>query len=254
MRRTQALRKRTVVEGSERALTVRGIVKDFGGVRALDGVDMELEPAEVLGLIGPNGSGKTTLVNCISGQLRADRGTVCLAGKDVTRSGPRGRARLGIARTFQTPRLFPELTVAENVEVGLSAATGRRTNHRHGVEALLERMGLTDSAREAVVGLPYGLQRRVELARVLAGRPSFLLLDEPAAGLNDHETAALLLFIREVVGQFRCGVLLIDHDMALMMKASDRVHVLDEGRVIFRGAPDEAFRQDHVVEAYLGVE
>jgi len=234
-------------------LRAAGIVKRFGGVRALDGADMELYPNEVLGLIGPNGSGKTTLVNCISGQLRLDDGVISLGGLDLAGKSRAERARRGLARTFQTPKLFHELTVTENVQVGLSASKLARLDGRQTVEHLISRLQLTDVARTAVSGLPYGQQRRIELARALAGNPSFLLLDEPAAGLNDSETAELQGFIREICADYACGVLLIDHDMALVMKASDRLQVLDEGRVIFHGAPADAFKQPHVVEAYLGI-
>jgi branched-chain amino acid transport system ATP-binding protein len=215
-------------------------------------VDLEVGEREVLGLIGPNGSGKTTLVNCISGVLEIDGGEIALRSRRVTRASRPRRARAGLARTFQTPRLFAELTVRENVAVGLTAL-GRRRGRGDRVQPLLERLGLHELSRQVVSSLPYGHQRRVEIARALAGEPSLLLLDEPAAGLNDAETAEL----RELLGEIRgdgCSILVIDHDMSLIMGVSDRIQVLDEGRVIFSGAPEEAFKQKDVVEAYLGTE
>jgi ABC-type branched-subunit amino acid transport system ATPase component len=234
------------------SLQARGIVKRFGGATALAGVDLELGEREVLGLIGPNGSGKTTLVNCISGVLPIDEGRIVLDGRELTHSSRVRRSRQGVARTFQTPRLFRELTVDENVTIGANAAE-RRSRSRERIEALLGRLGLYEMRREVVSRLPYGYQRRVEIARALASEPTVLLLDEPAAGLNDTETAELLELILEVRSEHACAAVLIDHDMALVMKASNRVQVLDEGKVIFAGAPEDAFKQDHVVEAYLGV-
>jgi ABC-type branched-subunit amino acid transport system ATPase component len=231
-------------------LTATNIVKRFAGVTALAGVDLELGEREVLGLIGPNGSGKTTLVNCISGVLAVDNGEIALRGSALTRKSRAGRARAGLARTFQTPRLFADLTVRENVTVGLNARAGRGQDGAD-VEALLVRLGLQDVSRHVVASLPYGYQRRVEIARALAGEPRVLLLDEPAAGLNDAETAELRALLREISGD-ECSIIVIDHDMTLIMGVSDRIQVLDEGRVIFTGAPEDAFRHKQVVEAYLG--
>jgi branched-chain amino acid transport system ATP-binding protein len=218
---------------------------------ALRGVTLELAEGEILGLIGPNGSGKTTLVNCISGVLGIDEGRITLGERNITKAARMRRARSGLARTFQSPRLFMELSVRENVEVGGNAVRGGRREMRTRVDSLLRRLDLSDISRRVVSSLPYGYQRRVEIARALVGEPDVLLLDEPAAGLNDVETSglrALLLEIRE--GE--CGIIVIDHDMSLIMNVSDRVQVLDEGHVIFMGAPEDAFKQQAVVEAYLG--
>jgi ABC-type branched-subunit amino acid transport system ATPase component len=235
-------------------LTANNIVTRFGGVTALAGVDLELAQGEVLGLIGPNGSGKTTLVNCISGVLEIDSGEISLQGKRLTRSARVRRARAGLARTFQNPRLFVDLTVRENVAVGLNAL-GQRTRRGHErVSHLLERLRLAQYSRTVVKDLPYGYQRRVEIARALAGSPSVLLLDEPAAGLNDVETAELRDLLHELRHDDEISIIVIDHDMSLIMGVSDRIQVLDEGQVIFIGAPGDAFKQQHVVEAYLGTQ
>jgi branched-chain amino acid transport system ATP-binding protein len=205
----------------------------------------------VLGLIGPNGSGKTTLVNCISGVMPISSGNIALDGRDITHWSRVRRARAGVARTFQNLQLFRELTVSENIGVGLNASlrSGRR---REVVRELMSRLGLADLARVVVSQLPNGHQRRVEIGRALAGRPKILLVDEPAAGLNDAETADLRVLLSEVRTEFGCSILLIDHDMSLVLKVADRVQVLDEGKVIFVGPPGEAFQQKNVVEAYLG--
>jgi branched-chain amino acid transport system ATP-binding protein len=230
-------------------LTTRNVVRRFGGVIALGGVDLELERGEILGLIGPNGSGKTTLVNCISGVLPVHEGEISLEGTAITRARRQQRAYAGLARTFQTPRLFAELSVRENVSVGRNAARRRSSKD---VESLLNRLRLSEVAREAVSGLPYGYQRRVEIARALVGSPSVLLLDEPAAGLNDAETQELLELLLAIRSEESCAIIVIDHDMNLVINISDRVQVLDEGTVIFVGAPPDVFKQPHVVEAYLG--
>jgi ABC-type branched-subunit amino acid transport system ATPase component len=233
-------------------LEAKELTRRFGGVVALDHLDLSLSAHEILGLIGPNGSGKTTLVNCISGVLEIDEGEIALDGAAIARSSRMRRAKAGLARTFQNLRLFRDLTVRENVTAGCACANAARGGAGD-VDALMARLRLTGMAREVVSALPYGYQRRVEIARALAGRPRVLLLDEPAAGLNAAETAELRELLGEIRAQEDCSIVLIDHDMNLVLEVSDRVQVLDDGRVIYSGAPKEAFRQQHVVEAYLGL-
>lgn len=235
-------------------LTATNIVKHFGGVTALAGVDLEVGEGEILGLIGPNGSGKTTLVNCVSGVLRIDEGEIRLEGRKLNRASRTRRARAGIARTFQSPRLFSELSVRENVEVGVNALAHRGPSAaRRSVDSLLDRLELMNLSRQVVSSLPYGYQRRVEIARALVANPRVLLLDEPAAGLNDVETDELRGLLLELRERHDYAIVVIDHDMNLILKVSDRVQVLDDGRFIFAGAPEDAFKQQAVVEAYLGV-
>jgi len=235
-------------------LAVRNLVRRFGGLTALAGVDLDLAEGEILGLIGPNGSGKTTLVNCVSGVDRVTSGSVHLDGREITSWSRVRRARAGLARTFQNLRLFKELTVLENVAVARTAAGARKMRDGNSAGDLTARLGLEDRARSVVSRLPSGIQRRVEIARALATNPRVLLVDEPAAGLNDAETAELRQLLKEVRDQFGCSILLIDHDMSLVLRVADRVQVLDEGRSIFVGRPDEAFKQSRVVEAYLGIQ
>ena len=231
---------------------MRGVIKRFGGVTALAGVDLDLHPREVLGLIGPNGSGKTTLVHCLSGVVSVSDGSILLEDEEITGWSRARRAKLGLGRTFQNVQLFGGLTVRENITVGCNAQRRFGRGQAATVTDLIDRLDLSEVARSVVSSLPYGHQRRVEIARALAGAPTVLLLDEPAAGLNDAETAGLLQLLRKVRSDFDCSIIVIDHDMSLVMEASDRVQVLDEGNVIFVGAPREAFKQQNVVEAYLG--
>jgi len=235
-------------------LSVRGLVRRFGGLTALNGVDLDLGEHEILGLIGPNGSGKTTLVNCVSGVHRATAGTVFLDGREITGWSRVRRARAGLARTFQNLRLFKDLTVLENIS---AAQGGIQPGYRKSADQAAEltaRLGLETQARSVVSHLPNGTQRRVEIARALAVRPRVLLVDEPAAGLNDAETKELRQLLSDIRDEFACSILLIDHDMSLVLRVADRVQVLDEGKSIYIGRPDEAFKQTRVVEAYLGIQ
>jgi ABC-type branched-subunit amino acid transport system ATPase component len=225
------------------------VAKQFRGVRALDGVSLEARAGEVLGLIGPNGSGKTTLLNVVSGVLRPTTGTVTIAGRRADGRPPHRVARLGVARTFQQIRLFRDMTVAENVAVGAVA----RRRDASGVGAVLERTGLAGVGERLAGTLAYGLQRRVEIARALAGAPQLLLLDEPAAGMNETESDALLETIRSARDESGCTVVIVDHDLRLIMRLCDRIQVLAEGRTIRVGTPVEVRSDAAVIDAYLGV-
>lgn len=224
----------------------------FGGLTANDDVSLAMVPGEVLGLIGPNGAGKTTLVNILSGFQRPHAGRVKLAGRDMTGFKPAAFARAGIVRTFQAVRLFPRLTVAENVEVGLVARGTARAEARRQARAMLAELELPDCADLPASALSYGEERRVGLARALALAPRFLLLDEPAAGLAQAEAEKLKRSILAIRERHGCGILVIEHNMALVMSLCDRIHVLGGGKTIAEGLPDE-IRADPVVRtAYLG--
>lgn len=233
-------------------LEVREVSLAFSGVVALSDVSLSLRPAEILGLIGPNGAGKTTLVNVVSGYQPVDAGGVRVFGKDIIGMAPHGVARLGMARTFQGVRPFVGLSVAENVELGALGGGGSRRRAREIASAVLERVGLADSAEQMASALPYGHERRLALARALAMDPQLLLLDEPAAGLDEGETEEMLSLIRDLVAERRMAVLVIEHDMAMIRGLCHRVHVLARGETIFEGLPDQLSSDARVQEAYLG--
>lgn len=233
-------------------LIVRDVTKRFQGLAALQNVTLSLKTGEILGLIGPNGSGKTTLINVVTGLLRADGGQVMVGPIDVTNKPSYAVAHSGISRTFQTIRLFRELTVQENVEVAaLSIGFPRRLARMQATEALTE-MGISRWSDHLAGELPYGLERRVEVSRALAMKPRFLLLDEPAAGLNEDESAELMEILRPIPRQKHLGMLIVDHDMRLIMGLCNRLHVLSYGKTIGEGTPDEVRQIPAVVQAYLG--
>lgn len=234
------------------ALVVEGVTKDFVGLRALDSVSLRLEQGEILGLIGPNGSGKTTLINVMTGFLKPTAGRIKVNGVDITNWAPHKIAPLGLARTFQTIKLFVGLTVLENVEVAAVSAGLPRARARHRAYEVLERLGETHLADLPAGALPYGAERRVEIARALATDPNFLLLDEPAAGLNEAESDDLLQTLTSIPREIGCGMLIVDHDMRLIMRLCDRVHVLNYGKTIGEGMPEEVRKNSAVVQAYLG--
>jgi ABC-type branched-subunit amino acid transport system ATPase component len=230
------------------------LTKDFVGLRALDSVSLTLERGEILGLIGPNGSGKTTLINVVTGFLKPTEGRVRVGDVDITGWPPHKIASLGLARTFQTLKLFLGLTVLENVEVAAVSAGLPRRQARQQAYELLESLGATRLADLPAGALPYGQERRVEIARALATNPSFLLLDEPAAGLNEAESDDLLQTLAPIPQQTNCGMMIVDHDMRLIMRLCDRLHVLNYGKTIGEGSPDKVHRNPTVIEAYLVLE
>jgi ABC-type branched-subunit amino acid transport system ATPase component len=233
-------------------LATHGLSRDFGSLRALASVSVTLRQGEILGLIGPNGSGKTTLLNLVTGIHRPTAGRVTLGDRDITGIAPYRIARLGIARTFQSIRLFAHLSVRDNILVAASAAPQREVRPRAVAARLLAALDLAQSADSPAKSLPHGAQRRLELARALALAPRFLLLDEPAAGLDETETVALIERIAEIRTEHGCGILVIDHGMRFIMRLCDRIHVLDAGRTLFEGSPAEVRQSSEVVEAYLG--
>lgn len=249
---------------------IRGLTKDFGGVRAVDGLDLDIDEGEIVSVIGPNGAGKTTLFNLVTGMVTADQGAVTFQGRAIAGLRPSQILQLGIARTFQNVRLFPEMTVRENVMVarhcrtrsGMLKAVLRPPSFRREEKETRER---AERALEffgsRLVGwrfdtparsLSYANRRRLEIARALASDPKLLLLDEPTAGMNPRETEELIELIRRMRDDLGVTIALIEHDMRLVKGVSERVVVLDYGQLIAQGPYDEVASNDRVIEAYLG--
>ncbi len=226
----------------------------FQGLAAISEVSLTVRRDEVFGLIGPNGAGKTTLVNCLTGFQRPSEGRVLLGGDD-TAGWPAARFREhGVARTFQAGRLFKDMTVIENVEVTVAGlGLGLRGAREHGM-AMLAWVGLAELAARRAGALAYTDQRRLGIARALVLSPAFVLLDEPAAGMSDAECEDLMELVAAIPRSFACGVLLIEHNMHVVMGISHRIHVLDGGRTIAEGPPEEIQRHEAVLAAYLGME
>jgi len=227
---------------------------EFSGLRALDRVSLSVSPGEIVGLIGPNGSGKTTLVNAVTGQAALSGGRVALGEEEISGLPPRDIALKGISRSFQIVRLFNNMTVLENIETSALARGDRLRQARRKAEALMAEFGLLARAEDLAGNLSYGDKRRVEMARALAAEPAFLLLDEPAAGMNATESEALLHLLAELPEKRGLGLLIIDHDMRLIMRLCDRLHVLASGRTIAEGKAEDIRRNPAVIEAYLGSE
>ncbi len=238
-------------------LEARGLRKAFSGVRAVDGVDLALREGEWTALIGPNGAGKTTLLHLLGGQLRPDAGSVYFQGEEITRRPAERRARAGLARTFQVPALFPELTVREHVLA--ARLRGRWTlrpvpnRDREAVEELLARCRLREKASRRAEELSHGDRRLLEIAVALASEPRVLLLDEPAAGLSPAEVDGLLVLLRELRRErTSLAVLLVEHDMDVVFELAERVVVMHRGRVLAEGSPEEVHRDPEVQAVYLG--
>ena len=248
-------------------LKVNQLTKTFGGLTAVSDVNLEIESNELIGLIGPNGAGKTTLFNLITGVYEPTSGNIELAGQDISGAKPEKINQAGIGRTFQNIRLFANLTVLENVLIALHTEHGagfltsvlrlpayyrnRNQLYRRAIE-LLEVFNLEDLANEKAKNLAYGQQRRLEIVRALATEPKLLFLDEPAAGMNPRETAELTELIHRIKDELGITVVLIEHDMSFVMNICERIYVLEYGKVIAEGNPEEIQSDDRVIKAYLG--
>lgn len=250
-------------------LDVKKLTKNFGGLTAVGDVTMHLNEGELVGLIGPNGAGKTTLFNLLTGVYEPSEGTVSLDGTILNGMKPYKIASLGLSRTFQNIRLFKEMTVLDNVLIGMANQTSphllasflRLPKYYQSEEELRQKaldllaiFNLKTEADTLAKNLPYGQQRRLEIVRALATKPKILFLDEPAAGMNPQETAELTELIRKIKDEFNITIMLIEHDMSLVMEVTERIYVLEYGRLIAQGTPDEIKTNQRVIEAYLGGE
>ncbi len=249
------------------ALVLEGVTLGFGGLQVLDGVSFEARPGELLALIGPNGAGKTSVLNCVSGLYQPQSGRILLGGRDITRDRPHRIAALGIARTFQHGELFPHMSVVDNLMVARHARFHSHTlaemifsagvrreeaRHRRRVEEVIEFVELERHRHRPVDGLPYGLQKIVGFARALAMEPTVLLLDEPSAGLNREEREDLARYILRIRHELGIAMIGVEHDMQMVADLADRIVVLEGGRPLAAGSPDEVLRDPRVIRAYLG--
>ncbi len=249
-------------------LEVKGLSISFGGLKAVDSVDFKVNKGEIISIIGPNGAGKTTIFNLLTGIYKCDSGQVIFDGKEIQNQTPQEIVKAGIARTFQNIRLFKEMRVIENVLTGMHINTHYnfldllfRTKKYKSIELektktaieILDSIGLKDKISDYPSNLPYGDQRRLEIARAIATEAKIIILDEPAAGMNPQESENLLEFIKTLVER-GYTILLIEHDMSVVMNISDRIYVIDHGKKVAEGLPTEIANNKHVIEAYLGKE
>jgi branched-chain amino acid transport system ATP-binding protein len=236
------------------ALSARNVSVSFDGLKALSNVVLDIPPERVTGLIGPNGAGKTTLVNVLTGFQAPDEGEVLLDGEKIGGKTTFGIRRLGVARTFQSGRLFSELPVIDNLEVtGIGLGLSRREASAR-AETMLDWIGIAPLADRIAGGLPYTDERRVAIGRALMMEPRYLLLDEPAAGMSAEEADELIWLIRRIVAEMKCGVLLIEHNIGLVLTCCDHIHVLDSGEIIEDGAPAQIKTSEKVRHAYMGTQ
>ena len=251
---------------------IRELGMAFGGVQALEGIDLDMDPGQILSVIGPNGAGKTTLFNCISGLYTPGRGRIVFQGREIQGKAPHAVARAGIARTFQNIELFSRMNTMENIMLGrhlhmktgvfrgmfmwgpFSFAGREESAHRKRVEEIIDFLELQHVRDIPVGALPYGIQKRIELARALALEPRLLLLDEPCAGMNQEEKQDMIFWIRDIRADLGISILLIEHDMTLVMDISDRVLAVNFGRPVTLGTPADVGAHPEVLKAYLGEE
>lgn len=245
-------------------LEIRGLGISFGGIQALAGIDINVEPEEILTIIGPNGSGKTTLFNCISGVYKPDTGAVKFQGESLLGLSPDRVAQRGIARTFQNLRLFMHMTVLDNLMLGrhvkfkksfLSAVLRRRDEelrHREMVEELIEFLNLQAYRQARISDCPYGIQKRAEVGRALALEPNLLMLDEPISGLTAEEKQETAYLINEIRGRFKPTILLVEHDLRVASSLADRMVAIDYGSKLAEGTPEEVLKDPEVIKSYLG--
>lgn len=247
-------------------LEAKSVSKHFGGLKAVDKVDFQVKKGEIFGIIGPNGAGKTTFFNCLTGIFSLTAGKIYFDGRDISEASPAQVAAMGVARTFQNIKLFNFMTVLDNIKIGFHTQTGtkfwdaifhtaqfRQDENMTVSEGrqVLQRVGLEEYAHEFAANLPYGYQRKLEIARALALGPELLLLDEPAAGMNSAETADLMKLIKEI-NKIGLTIIVIEHDMKFIMNICDRIIVLNNGKKICEGPPDYVQGDKEVIEAYLG--